>query len=80
MEKLLIETKMENKYSQTIKKEGLDIGREYTIKGVKCFTTKYGKKIVIIIDLKGEIVDLLAPKRFDSKAADLEKKLKIKIN
>ena len=43
---------------------------------MKCVTTKYGKKILIIIDFNGEIFDLFAPKRFDSKAADLKKKLK----
>ena len=49
---------------------------EYTITGMKCVTTKYGKKNVIIIDFKGEMVDLFALNRFDSKAADLEKKFK----
>ena len=33
------------------------------------------KEIVIIIDLKGEMIDLFAPKRFNNKAADLEKKI-----
>ena len=49
---------------------------EYTIKPIKYITTKYGKKIVITIDFKGEMVYLFAPKRFDSKAAHLEKKFK----
>ena len=49
---------------------------EYTIKATKCVTTKYGKKTFITIDFKGEMVDVFAPKRFDSKAADLDKKLK----
>ena len=49
---------------------------EYTIKGTKCFKTKYGNEVVIIIDFNGEMVDLFAPKLFDSKAADLEKKFK----
>jgi len=44
---------------------------------MKYVTTTYGKKIVIIIDFKGEIFDVFAPKRFDSKAAYLEKNLKI---
>ena len=30
--------------------------------------------MVIIIDFKDEMVDLFTPKRFDSKAADLENK------
>jgi len=47
---------------------------EYTIKATKCVTTKYGKKTFITIDFKGEMVDVFAPKRFDSKAADLDKK------
>ena len=66
--------KIENKYNRTIRKQDLDIGREFTITGMKCVTTKYGKKIVIIIDFKGEMVELFAPKRFYSKAADIEKK------
>ena len=66
---------MENKYNRTIRKEDLDIGMENTIKAMKFVTTKYWSKIVIIIDFKGEMVDLFALKRFNSKAADLEKKL-----
>ena len=62
MEKLLSETKMENKYNQTIRKGKLDIGMDYTITGMKCVTTKYGKRLVIFIDFKGEMVDLFAPK------------------
>ena len=45
---------------------------EYTITRMKCVTTKYGNKVVITIDFKGEMVNLLAPRHFDSKAADLE--------
>jgi len=75
MEKLLSEMKMEKKYNRTTRKEDLDIGMEYTIKEMKCITTKYGKKLVITIDFKAEIVDLFVTKRFDSKAADLQKKL-----
>ena len=73
MEKLLSEMKVKN--NQTIRKEDLVIGMEYTTTGIKCFTTKYGKKIVIIINFKGEMVDLFASKRFDSNAADLERHL-----
>ena len=65
--------KMENKYYQIIGKEDLDIGMEYTIKAMKCVTTKYRKKIVIIIVSKCEMVDLLAIKRFVSKASDLKR-------
>ena len=67
--------KMENKYNSTNGKEDLDIGMEYIFKAMKFVTTKYWSKIVIIIDFKGEMVDLFALKRFNSKAADLEKKL-----
>ena len=67
---------MEDKYKRTIRKEDLDIGIEYTIKGIKYNTTKCGKTIVIIIDFICEMNDLFAPKRFDSKAGDLEKKPK----
>jgi len=42
---------------------------------MKCVTTQYGNKIVITINLKVEPVDIFTPKRFDSKAIDLEKKL-----
>ena len=49
---------------------------EYTIIGIKWVAAKRGKTITIIIDFKGEMVDLYAPKRFVSKADDLEKKLK----
>ena len=73
MEKLLSEIEMENKYNRTVWKEDLDIGIECTIKGMKCVTAKYGEKIVIIIDFKGEMVNLFATKYFDSKAADLVK-------
>ena len=69
MEKLLSEMKMENKYNRTGRKEDLDIGMECTITGKKCFTTKYEKKLVIIIDCKGEMIDLFVPKRFDSKSS-----------
>ena len=51
-------------------------GMEYTIKGTKRVTTKYGNKLVIIIDFKGKMADKFAPKRFDSKAVDFEKKFK----
>ena len=34
------------------------------------------EKIIIIIDFRGEMVDLFAPKRFDSKAADLKNEIK----
>ena len=67
--------KIVNKYNQTIRKEDLDVGIEYTITGMKCVATKYGNKVVITIHFKGEMVDLLVPKPFDSKAADLEKEL-----
>lgn len=76
MEKLLREMKVENKYNRTVKKEDLDIGIEYTIKAMKNVVTKYGNKLVIIINFEGEMVDIFAPKRFDSKAADFEKKFK----
>ena len=76
MEKLLSEMKMENKYNRNISMEHLDIGMENTIIGMKCVTSKYGKKLVVTIDFKSEIVDLFAPKRFDTKAADLEKQFK----
>ena len=76
MEKLLNETTIEIKYHRIIRKEDLDIGMEYTIIGIKWLAAKHGKTITIIIDFKGEMVDLVAPKRFDSKADDLEKKLK----
>ena len=76
MEKLLSEMKMENKYNRTIGKEVLDIGMEYTIEGMKCVTTKYGRKLVIIVNFKGELVDLFAPRHFSPEAADLEKNLK----
>ena len=68
--------KMGNKYNRTIRKEDLDIGMEYRIKAMICVTTKYGKKIVIIIGLKAEMVDLFEPNYFDSKVAGLDKKLK----
>jgi len=42
------------------------------ITGMKCVLTKYGNKSVTIINFDGEMVDLFAPKRFDSKSADLE--------
>ena len=67
---------IENKHNRTFWKQNLNTGMEYTIKGMKCVTTKFTKKIAIIIDFKGEMVDLFAPKRFDSKATDLEKKSK----
>ena len=49
---------------------------EYTITGIKRVAAEHGKTITIIIDFKGEMVDLFAPKRFDSKADDLDEKLK----
>ena len=49
---------------------------EYPITGMKCVTIKYCQQIVIIHDFKGEMVDLFAPKRFNSKTTDLAKKLK----
>ena len=48
MQKLLSKMKMENKYNQTIRKQNLDIGIEYTIKAMKCVIAKYGNKLVII--------------------------------
>ena len=57
---------MKNKHNRTIRKEDLDIGIEYTITGVEYLATEYGKKVVIIFYFKGEMVDLFAPKRFDS--------------
>ena len=60
---------MENKCDRTIQKEDLDLGMEYTIKGMKCVITKYRRKIVIITDFKSKIVYLFALKRFNSKAA-----------
>ena len=48
---------------------------ECTITEMKSVPTKYKTKIVIIIDFKGEMVDLFASKRFDFKALDFEKKL-----
>jgi len=65
---------MENKCDQTIRKKASDIEMEHTILGMKCGTTNYGNTLVITIDFKGEMVVLFAPKRFDSKAADVEKK------
>ena len=50
----------------------MDLGVCYETKAMKCVKTKYGNKLVITVDFKGEEV---APKRFDSKAADFEKKL-----
>ena len=52
MEKLLNEMKMENKYNRTVRKEDLDIIMDYTIKAMKCFTTKYEKKLVSLLILK----------------------------
>ena len=49
---------MENKYNQTIRNQDLDIGTEDTITGMKCVTPKYGNKLGISIDFKGEMVDL----------------------
>ena len=49
---------------------------EYTITGIKWVAAEHGKTITIIIDFKGEMVDLFAPKRFDSKADDLDEKIK----
>ena len=73
MEKTLSEMEIENKYNRTSRKEDLVIEMGYTITGTKCVTTKYGKKLVIIIDLKGEMGGLFAPKSFDAKSAYLEK-------
>ena len=64
---------MENKNSQTIRKEDLDIGTKYPINIMKCVKTKYENKIVITINFKGEVVDIFAPKRFYSTAADLQR-------
>ena len=52
--------------------------------GVQCFgesgvsgrARTMRNKFDITIHFKGEMVDLFAPKRFDSKAADLEEKFK----
>ena len=76
METLLGEMKLDNKYNRTIKKEDLDTGMEYTIKGIKYFTTKYAEHINIIIDFEDKFVDLFVPKHFDSTAADPDKKFK----
>ena len=67
--------KMENKYNRNIRKEDLDIAMEYVIAEMKCLT-RYGKKLAITIDFKGVMVILFAPKRFDSKADDIENKYK----
>jgi len=67
---------MEEKYNRNVRKEDLDIEMEYVIAEMECLTTRYGKKIAIIIDFKGVMVCIFAPKRFDSKAADIENKLK----
>ena len=69
--------KTKNKDNWITRKEDLDTRMEYTITVMKLVTTKYRKKIAFIIDSKDEMVDLFAPKRFDSKAADFENKLKI---
>ena len=58
MEKLLSETKIKDKRNRTIRKEHLVIGMEYTMNGMKCVTPKYGNKLGISIDFKGEMVDL----------------------
>ena len=47
---------------------------EYTIIRIKWVAAKDRKTITIIIDFKGDMVDLFSPKRFDSKADDFEKK------
>ena len=52
MEKILSEMKIENKYNRTIRNKNLDNGIKYTIKAMKCVTTKYGKKIFITNDFK----------------------------
>ena len=65
---------MENKYYRNIRKEDFDI--EMVIRSQKWNLLQLNtKKIVIIIDFNGEMVDLFAPKCFDSKAVDFEKKL-----
>ena len=66
----------ENGYNRTIRKDNLDIRMEYMITGMKCVRTRNGNKLVITIDFEGEMGWSIAPKRFDSKAADLLKKLK----
>ena len=38
---------------------------------------KYRNKLVIAINFKGKLDDIFAPKRFDSTAADFEKKLNL---
>jgi len=50
---------MENKYNRTIRKEDLDIGMECTITGMKYITTEFGKKLVIIIDFKSDLLLIL---------------------
>jgi len=67
--------RIENKNNRTSRKEDLDIRMEYTITGKTC-VTKYGSKIVITIDVEGEMADRFTPNRFLSKRADLEKEFK----
>ena len=43
---------------------------------MKYAKAKYGKKLVININFKGEVVEKFAPKQIDSTVADFEKKLK----
>ena len=75
MEQFWREMKIGKKYNRTIRKEYLDQGIEYESKEMKCITTKYGNKLVIATNFKGEMVDLFAPKRPDSAAADLKKRI-----
>ena len=59
MVKFLGEMKIENKYNQNIIKDDLDTGTEYAIKAMKRIKTKHGNKVVITINLKGEVVLIL---------------------
>ena len=52
MKKLSSKMEIENKYDRTKRKEDLDIGMEYTIKAMKCVTTKYEKKSLSLLILK----------------------------
>ena len=76
MEELLSEMEMVNKYNRINRKQNLGIGMESTNTGMGCVRIKYGNKHVITINFKGEMVDLFAPKHFDFKPTDLEKKFK----
>ena len=76
MEEGLSEMVMVNKCNWTFRKDDIDTGMEYTVTGMKCVTTINGKKLVVIIHFKDEMVGLCTPKRFNSKAAGLEKKMR----